>query len=60
MDCFTFKLTSVLIYDVQLKNNRFQKKIRKKFRGIKSSYNSYGSWFLLITFLTKLDLKVLS
>lgn len=29
MDCFTFKLTSVLIYDVQLKNNRFQKKIRK-------------------------------
>lgn len=29
MDCFTFKLTSVLIHDVQLKNNRFQKKIRK-------------------------------
>ena len=29
MGCFIFKLTSVLIHDVQLKNNGFQKKSEK-------------------------------
>ena len=29
MGCFIFKLASVLIHDVQLKNNRFLKKLEK-------------------------------